>query len=227
MSAMIPMRWHLNLIRTCPRSGWSFGPLRRQELRDCPSCVLALLSNTTVHFVVAVSSRNTPWRGRYLILSALWSPSSIARAWPSFNVLAHCFTMHSRLLYNICQSSFSRNKSLISLPIVVYKWWMIFLPRKTNFILFTIKTTGTVKLITASSSSTVLWCSWWFTIPIASSSQKRFNWLSELAIFVTVSMALTSSLSLDPETGQLKSQPSLDLVAICVPGRPFSTSPLK
>ena len=83
ISAMIPTWWHLNLIRTCPRSGWSFGPLRRQELRDCPSYILALLLNTTLHFVVALSSQNTPWWGRYLILSALWSSSSIGRAWPS------------------------------------------------------------------------------------------------------------------------------------------------
>ena len=37
-------------------------------------------------------------------------------------------------------------------------------------------------------------------------------------------MVVVSSLFLDPETGPLKSQSSLYLVAISVPGRPFYTS---
>jgi len=81
----------------------------------------------------------------YLVCFVISFVCQLSRA--IFNVLAHCFTIHSHPLWILYQYSFSGDKSLICLPIVVNKRWMIFLPRKINFISLTIKITGTVKLI--------------------------------------------------------------------------------
>ena len=101
--------------------------------------------DTTIHCSSLFSEYNMMRELSYLVcfvIFFIYRPSMAI-----FNVLAHCFTAYSRLFRILYQSSFNGDKSFICLSIVVNKRWMIFLPRKTNFISLTIKTTETVKLI--------------------------------------------------------------------------------
>ena len=102
---------------------------------------------------------------------------------------------------------------------------MVFLPRKTNFISITIEVTGTVELVKCvfllHGSDIILL--------IYHSNDVKFPELSQLivwvSILVTVNMAVVFSSVLDPGRGPLRSQLSLDFVAIGVPERPLLMFP--